>query len=377
MPSDRRPSAHVVPADADNVAAAAACLRGGGLVAMPTETVYGLAADATSDARGGGDLRRQGAAALQSADRPFRRRGERGARGDLRRRRGAARARFWPGPLTLVVPVAADCRVSLLARAGLDSLALRVPAHPVARALIARGRRAARRAFGQPLGARQPDARRARRGRPRRPRSTGSSTPGRRRSGSNRRLSPASAGRRGCCARARSPRERDRGRARRRAGRRRRAGARRAARAGAAEVALRAARRGCGSRRRRRRRTRRRSISPARSPAAPRAPARPVAGRRPRRGGGESVRLPARARRERRRDHRRRAGPRPRPGRGDQRPPAPRRRAARSAEKRRSDARRIVASRRKSWRRRTIGLRVRTRAANLGRLAQAIRGFAA
>ncbi len=43
---------------------------------------------------------------------------------------------FWPGPLTLVLPVARGCRVSLLARAGLDTLALRVPAHPVARGLI-------------------------------------------------------------------------------------------------------------------------------------------------------------------------------------------------------------------------------------------------
>src|SRR6185437_10966056 len=43
---------------------------------------------------------------------------------------------FWPGPLTLVLPVASTCRISLLARAGLDSVALRAPSHPVARALI-------------------------------------------------------------------------------------------------------------------------------------------------------------------------------------------------------------------------------------------------
>ena len=46
------------------------------------------------------------------------------------------RRAFWPGPLTLVAPAAPNCRVSLLARAGLDSLALRAPDHPIARALI-------------------------------------------------------------------------------------------------------------------------------------------------------------------------------------------------------------------------------------------------
>ncbi len=50
MPSSHRRVTRIAPADAESIAAAAACLRAGGLVAMPTETVYGLAADATSDA---------------------------------------------------------------------------------------------------------------------------------------------------------------------------------------------------------------------------------------------------------------------------------------------------------------------------------------
>jgi L-threonylcarbamoyladenylate synthase len=54
-------------------------------------------------------------------------------------------ARFWPGPLSLVLPRLTDCPVSLLASAGLDSLALRVPAHPLPRALI--------RAAGRPIAA--------------------------------------------------------------------------------------------------------------------------------------------------------------------------------------------------------------------------------
>ena len=119
-----------------SIAAAAACLRAGGLVAVPTETVYGLAADATSDAA---------VAAIYAAK-------ERPAINPLiahvlsleaAREHGVfspeaerlARA-FWPGPLTLVLPAAPTCRVSLLARAGLDTVALRAPAHETARALI-------------------------------------------------------------------------------------------------------------------------------------------------------------------------------------------------------------------------------------------------
>jgi L-threonylcarbamoyladenylate synthase len=126
----------VAAANPDSIAAAAACLRAGGLVATPTETVYGLAADATSDAAVAGiyaakerpainpliahvlglDAAREHAVFSPEAER-------------------LARA-FWPGPLTLVLPVASTCRISLIARAGLDSVALRAPAHETARALI-------------------------------------------------------------------------------------------------------------------------------------------------------------------------------------------------------------------------------------------------
>jgi L-threonylcarbamoyladenylate synthase len=126
----------VVPASPQAIASAAACLRDGGLVAMPTETVYGLAADATQDAA---------VAAIYAAK-------ERPAINPLiahvlgleAARKHAifdpeaerlARA-FWPGPLTLVLPATSTCQVSLLARAGLDTVALRAPAHETARALI-------------------------------------------------------------------------------------------------------------------------------------------------------------------------------------------------------------------------------------------------
>jgi L-threonylcarbamoyladenylate synthase len=124
-------------ADDSAIARAGAILRAGGLVAMPTETVYGLAGDATSEraiaaiyaAKGRPVFNPliahvlDGAAAMREA-----------AFDDDAR---ALAQTFWPGPLTLVAPVSPQCRVALLARAGLDSVALRAPSHPVARALIA------------------------------------------------------------------------------------------------------------------------------------------------------------------------------------------------------------------------------------------------
>ena len=94
---------------------------------MPTETVYGLAADATNDRAVAAIYAAKGRPSVQSADRPCRRRGaaaREGAFDAFARRLAEA---FWPGPLTIVAPVAPTCRVSLLARAGLETLALRAP----------------------------------------------------------------------------------------------------------------------------------------------------------------------------------------------------------------------------------------------------------
>jgi len=131
-----RRTTHFAPATAETIAAAAACLRAGGLVAMPTETVYGLAADATSDAAVAGIY----AAKRRPMFNPLiahvldiaaaRREGA------FSREADRLAEAFWPGPLSLVLPAAPGCRVSLLARAGLDTLALRAPAHATARALI-------------------------------------------------------------------------------------------------------------------------------------------------------------------------------------------------------------------------------------------------
>jgi L-threonylcarbamoyladenylate synthase len=144
MSPARRPT-RLEPADADSVAAAAAVLRAGGLVAMPTETVYGLAADATSDRAIAALYAAKGRPAFNPLIAHFAdvaRASSEGEFDDFAQRLAAA---FWPGPLTIVAPATKSCRVSLLARAGLDTLGLRVPANRTAQALIA--------AAGVPLSA--------------------------------------------------------------------------------------------------------------------------------------------------------------------------------------------------------------------------------
>jgi L-threonylcarbamoyladenylate synthase len=115
---------------------AARILRGGGLVAFPTETVYGLGADATN----GEAVARLYAAKGRPAFNPLIAHAADTASARSLARFDAmadalARA-FWPGPLTLVLPKQDGCPVSDLATAGLDSIAVRVPDHPVAHGII-------------------------------------------------------------------------------------------------------------------------------------------------------------------------------------------------------------------------------------------------
>lgn len=135
----------ILDATSDGIAAAAEILREGGLVAFPTETVYGLGGDARADRAVARifdakarphfnplivhlpDLE----AAARYAEIP-----------DLARTLADA---FWPGPLTMVLPLRPDAGLSPLVTAGLDTVAIRVPAHATARALL--------RAFGGPLAA--------------------------------------------------------------------------------------------------------------------------------------------------------------------------------------------------------------------------------
>lgn len=127
----------------DSDAAAVRALRDGGLVILPTETVYGLAADAGNA--------RAVAAIFEAKGRPRFNpliahvsdavQAEAVAVFDDRARRLAEA--FWPGPLTIVAPVRDREAVCDLARAGLDSVAVRAPGHARARAVIA--------AFGRPV----------------------------------------------------------------------------------------------------------------------------------------------------------------------------------------------------------------------------------
>ncbi|MEO0983850.1 MAG: L-threonylcarbamoyladenylate synthase [Pseudomonadota bacterium] len=138
-------TAPILSPDADAIARAAETLRAGGLVGLPTETVYGLAVDAAN-----GDAV---ARAYEAKGRPrFNPLIAHVAGRDMAAREGAfshladrlAEA-FWPGPLTLVLPLASTHSVCDLARAGLGTIALRAPAHAVARTVID--------AFGGPIAA--------------------------------------------------------------------------------------------------------------------------------------------------------------------------------------------------------------------------------
>jgi L-threonylcarbamoyladenylate synthase len=129
--------------DAADISSAVQALRDGRLVLMPTETVYGLAADASNASAVAAIYEAKGRPAFNPliahvADVETARRI---ARFDERAERLAAA--FWPGPLTLVLAVADAQAVCDLARAGLDTIAVRAPAHQTARALLA--------AFGGPL----------------------------------------------------------------------------------------------------------------------------------------------------------------------------------------------------------------------------------
>jgi L-threonylcarbamoyladenylate synthase len=139
------PRTQLLKAEKASIEAAAACLAAGGLVAFPTETVYGLGADA--DAANGEAIARLYAAKGRPAFNPLI-----VHVADIEAARRVAvfdrdaetlAQAFWPGPLTLVLPKRPDSPVAALALAGLDSVALRVPNHPTAQALL--------RAFGGPV----------------------------------------------------------------------------------------------------------------------------------------------------------------------------------------------------------------------------------
>jgi L-threonylcarbamoyladenylate synthase len=133
----------VLQADAAAIAEAVGALKAGGLVAFPTETVYGLGADATDGRAVARLYQAKGRPAFNPliahvAD-------VEAARRLARFNADAARLAeaFWPGPLTLVLPKAESCPVAALATAGLDTIAVRIPRHEVAEKILA--------AFGRPV----------------------------------------------------------------------------------------------------------------------------------------------------------------------------------------------------------------------------------
>lgn len=138
-------AAEIRPADRAGIAEAAAILRRGGLVAFPTETVYGLGADAGNDRAVAAIFAAKGrprfnplivhVADLAAAERLV-------AFSALARKLAQ---QFWPGPLTLVLPRRAGATLSLLVSAGLDTVAVRVPAGAVAQKLLT--------ACGRPIAA--------------------------------------------------------------------------------------------------------------------------------------------------------------------------------------------------------------------------------
>jgi L-threonylcarbamoyladenylate synthase len=138
-----QPATRIVIAGDAAIAEAARVLAAGGLVAFPTETVYGLGADAGN----GEAIARLYAAKGRPAFNPLIAHVASAAAARKLARFDAAAERlaaaFWPGPLTLVFPKAPDCPVAALATAGLDSIAVRLPQHPVAQELL--------RAFGGPV----------------------------------------------------------------------------------------------------------------------------------------------------------------------------------------------------------------------------------
>jgi L-threonylcarbamoyladenylate synthase len=133
----------ILPAGEAAVASAARCLAEGGLVGFPTETVYGLGADATNPTAIARLYQAKGRPAFNPLIAHV---------GDLQAARQIAHfdatalalaEAFWPGPLTLVLPKTGDCAVADLATAGLDTVAIRIPSHPLARQIL--------RAFGGPV----------------------------------------------------------------------------------------------------------------------------------------------------------------------------------------------------------------------------------
>ncbi len=126
-----------------SIADAARLIREGELVAFPTETVYGLGGDATNERAVAKIFEAKGRPRFNPLISHVVDAGEARRLVQWNETADKLAARFWPGPLTLVLPRTKDSPIALLATAGLDTAAVRAPAHPLAQALI--------RAAGRPI----------------------------------------------------------------------------------------------------------------------------------------------------------------------------------------------------------------------------------
>ncbi|MSP43714.1 MAG: threonylcarbamoyl-AMP synthase [Alphaproteobacteria bacterium] len=125
-------------ADGGSIQAAAALIRAGQLVAFPTETVYGLGADARNDHAVAAIFAAKGRPQFNPLIVHVRDLAAAQVLAEFDPLSVQLAEYFWPGPLTLVLPRRAGCGLSLLVSAGLDTVALRAPAHPVAQALLSK-----------------------------------------------------------------------------------------------------------------------------------------------------------------------------------------------------------------------------------------------
>ncbi len=124
-------------ADASGIAAAVSLLRTGGIAAVPTETVYGLAADAENAQAVAKIYAAKGRPSFNPLIVHVADRAMAGRYADFNALAERAAAAFWPGPLTLVLPLRADAGLANAVTAGLATVALRVPGHAAMQAVIA------------------------------------------------------------------------------------------------------------------------------------------------------------------------------------------------------------------------------------------------
>jgi len=126
----------ILSASPDNIIRAAALIDAGELVAFPTETVYGLGGDATNDTAVAAIFDAKGRPRFNPLIVHFAETRAAVQEVDFNSLAIQLAEAFWPGALTLILPRAENCRISLLASAGLDTLAVRVPGHKIAHAFL-------------------------------------------------------------------------------------------------------------------------------------------------------------------------------------------------------------------------------------------------